>query len=47
VELVGVVASQEGVADDGVLVHADQAAGFADADPLGDVAQDGHDLVLG
>src|SRR5262249_50767492 len=38
--------SQQPVADDGVLVHADQAAGLADADALGDVLQDGHDLVL-
>lgn len=46
VELLGVVAGHQGVADDRVAVHADQAAGLADADPLGDVAQDGHDLVL-
>ena len=35
------------VADHGVLAHADQAAGLADADPLGDVLQQGDDLVLG
>jgi hypothetical protein len=47
VELLGVVAGQQAVANDGVPVHADQAAGFADAHPLGEVVQDGHDLVLG
>jgi hypothetical protein len=47
VEVLGVVPGQEAVAEDGVLVHADQAAGLADAYPLGDVAPDGHDLVLG
>jgi hypothetical protein len=47
VELLGVVAGQAAVADDGVFTHPDQAGGLADADPLGDVLQDGHDLVLG
>jgi hypothetical protein len=46
VELLGVLAGQQAVADDRVPVHPDQAAGLADADPLGDVLQDGHDLVF-
>src|SRR5579862_974509 len=46
VQSAGVLAGQEAVADDGVLVDADQAAGLADAAPLGDVVQDGDDLVL-
>jgi hypothetical protein len=47
VELPGVLAGPQAVADDGVLVHADQASGLADADPFGDMAQDGHDFVRG
>jgi len=47
VELLGVRAGQQAVADDGVLVHADQARGLADADAFGDVAQDGDDLSWG
>jgi hypothetical protein len=46
VELLGVVAGQQGQADDGVFIHAHQAAGLSDADPLGDVLQDGHRLAL-
>src|SRR5579859_3323854 len=41
------LAGKQAVADHGVLVHADQASGLANADPLGDVAQDGDDLVFG
>jgi hypothetical protein len=46
VELLGVLASQQAIADDRVSVHPDQAAGLADAHALGDVLQDGHDLGL-
>jgi hypothetical protein len=41
VELLGVVAGQGAEAGDGVAVDADQPAGLADADALGDVGQDG------
>ncbi len=41
------LASQEAVADDRVLVYPDQAAGLADAAALGDVGKDGHHLLLG
>jgi hypothetical protein len=37
----------EGVADDGVLVDMDQAAGLADAAAVGEVGQDGLGLVVG
>src|SRR5207237_6416723 len=47
VALLGVVAGPQGVADDGVLAHADEAAGLADADPLLEVGQDGGGLVGG
>jgi len=47
VELLGVRAGQQAVADDGVLVHADQARGLADADAFGDVAQDATTLSWG
>src|SRR5205085_4783806 len=47
VELLGVVAGAEGVADDGVLADADEAAGLADADALLEVGQDGGGLVGG
>jgi hypothetical protein len=47
VELPGVVPGPQAVANDGVLVHADQPAGLAYADPLGNVVQHGDDLVLG
>jgi hypothetical protein len=40
-------ADQQAVADDGVFVHADQAAGLADATALGDVVEDGDDLAVG
>jgi hypothetical protein len=46
VERPGVLAGQEAVADDGVLVDADEATGLADAATLGDVGKDGDDLVL-
>jgi hypothetical protein len=42
-----VLTGAEAVADDRVLVDADQAAGLADATALGDVVQDGKDLVGG
>jgi hypothetical protein len=37
VQLLGVLAGQHAIADDRVPVHPDQAAGLADAHPLGDV----------
>jgi hypothetical protein len=40
VELLGVVAGAGAEAGDGVAVDADEAAGLADADALGDVGQD-------
>jgi hypothetical protein len=46
VELLGVSAGPQAVADHRVLVHAEQAVGLAHADPLGDMAQDGHHLRL-
>jgi hypothetical protein len=45
VELLGVVAGAQGVAADGVLIDASQPAGLADADALGEVAEDVEDLV--
>src|SRR5690349_11906012 len=47
VQLLGVVAGPQGVADDGVLADADEAAGLADADALLEVGQDGGGLVGG
>ena len=41
------VAGAEGVADDGVLADADQAAGLADADAFLEVGQDRGGLVVG
>src|SRR5256885_896680 len=46
VERPGVFAGQEAVADDGVLVHADETAGLADTYAFGDMGKDGDDLVL-
>jgi hypothetical protein len=46
VELGGVLAGQQAVADDGVGTDPGEAAGLADAAALGDVLEDGHDLVL-
>lgn len=40
------VARQQTKADDGILAHADQAAGLADAAALGDVGEDGDDFIL-
>ena len=45
-ELRGVFAGPQAVADDGVLIDADEAAGLADAAALGEVVQDGDGLVL-
>jgi hypothetical protein len=47
VELLGVVAGPQGVADDGVLIDADEAAGLADAAALLEVGEDIEDLVVG
>jgi hypothetical protein len=47
VELLGLLARQQAQAGHGARVHADQAAGLAHAAALGDVVQDGHDLVGG
>src|SRR6516225_4147380 len=44
-EVAGVPPGLEGVADDGVLLHADQAAGLADAAALGQVVQDRQGAV--
>jgi hypothetical protein len=46
VEVLGVFAGPQAVADDGVLIDADEAAGLADAAALGEVVQDGDGLVL-
>jgi hypothetical protein len=40
------LARQQTVTDDRVLIHADQAAGFADATALGNVGEDGDDFLL-
>lgn len=40
------VPGQQAVAGNGVLAHADQAAGLANAAALGDVGEDGDDLFL-
>jgi hypothetical protein len=42
-----VVAGAEGIADDGVLIDAGQAAGLADAAALAEVVEDAEDLVVG
>jgi hypothetical protein len=42
-----VLPGQHTIADYGVLVHLNQAAGFADATALGDVSQDGDGILLG
>jgi hypothetical protein len=44
VESLGVGAGQETIADDGVLVDADEASGLADADAFGDMGQDSGGL---
>src|SRR5258707_680331 len=46
VELAGLRASQEAVANDGILVHADEPTGLADAAAFGDVVQDTDDLAV-
>jgi hypothetical protein len=46
VELSSVLASLEGQAGDGVLVDADQSCGLSDAAAVGEVGEDGKDLVL-
>ncbi len=46
VELAGVVAGAQGQAGDGVLADADQAGGLSDATAVGEVRQDGQELVL-
>lgn len=40
------LAGQQTKADDGILAHADQAAGLAYAAALGDVGEDGDDFIL-
>jgi hypothetical protein len=47
VELLGVLAGSETVADHGVFTDANEAAGLADAYPFSDVLQDFDHLVLG
>ena len=41
------LAGQQTKADDGILAHADQAAGLAYAAALGDVGEDRDDFILG
>jgi len=45
-QLLGVVAGAEGVADDRVLIDAGQAAGLPDATAFAEVMQDRDDLVV-
>jgi hypothetical protein len=45
--LSSVPARSEAVANDGILVHADQAARLADAAALGNVVQERDDLLIG
>jgi hypothetical protein len=45
--VVGMVAGGYGQPDDGIAMGADQAAGLADAVALGEVMEDGGDLLLG
>jgi hypothetical protein len=47
VELAGVAAGQEAVADHGVLIDLDEAAGLADAAALGEMFQDREGFVVG
>jgi hypothetical protein len=47
VQVTGVRAGQSAVAADGVAVHPAEASGLADATPLGDVLQNGLDLLGG
>jgi hypothetical protein len=47
VQLLGVLASQQTVADDRVFIDPHESAGFANADPLGNVLEDGDHFVLG
>jgi len=47
VELLGVLAGPETVADHGVFTDADQTAGLADTDSFGDMMQDFNHLMLG
>jgi hypothetical protein len=46
VELLGMFAGQQAVADNGVLIDTAEASGLSDATALGDVFQNGDDLVL-
>jgi hypothetical protein len=45
-ELAGVLAGEQGQAGDGVLADADQPGGLADAAAVGEVGEDGQELVL-
>jgi hypothetical protein len=47
VSIVGVITGGTGQPDDGVAVHADEAAGLADAVTLGKEVEDGSDLLVG
>jgi hypothetical protein len=47
VELLGLVARPPGIANDGVLIHAGQAAGLTDATAFVEVGEDVKDLVVG
>src|SRR5262245_10926420 len=46
-QLLGVVAGPLAVADDRVLIDADEPSGLSYSAALGEVVQDGNDLVLG
>jgi hypothetical protein len=47
VEVLGLLSSKQTVANNGVFIDADQAGGLTDAATLGQVMQDGKDLVFG
>jgi hypothetical protein len=47
VELAGVAAGEQAEAADGVLADADQARGLSDATAVGEVGEDGQELVAG
>jgi hypothetical protein len=47
VQLAGVAAGEQAQAADGVLTDTDQARGLADAAAVGEVGQDGQELVAG
>ncbi len=46
-ELLGLFASPQGITDNGVLIHAGQAAGLTDTATVLKVGEDVQDLVVG